>query len=63
MVAIMGTQLAGGHWRPAFHRIKVGVGKPVPGEVSGWVFRKMSKDELEHLGSSVITDVSIDCGP
>jgi PTH1 family peptidyl-tRNA hydrolase len=40
-----------------FHRIKIGVGKPTPGNVSDWVLGKMSKDELEHLGGPAITDV------
>ncbi len=40
-----------------FHRVKVGIGKPVPGDVAQWVLGKMSKDELEHLDQHAITDV------
>lgn len=40
-----------------FHRIKVGVGKPVPGDVSAHVLGRMTKDELDQLDQVIINEV------
>jgi PTH1 family peptidyl-tRNA hydrolase len=40
-----------------FHRIKVGIGKPVPGDVKNWVLGRMTQDELDHLRDVVVNEV------